>query len=217
MPDPDYINEPLKVDADDQGRGGDDGENSFRFGVATRVPVAALPVVERRAPKEWETDKDEGVTHRTKRPRDVRRRLPHRPPLRIRAHVLRPRGTRRALQARVAVQGREPPLREAQADQGASTFSTSSRSSHRLLSDRRSGNGNAGPGALVDPNVANTDLVDVHYKNVRTGVDVAKGTAITEATTEDIWEVTGDGQDVWIEVTALAVGQLDVFVNTVSG
>lgn len=72
-------------------------------------------------------------------------------------------------------------------------------------------------GALVDPGVANTDLVDVHYKNVRTGVDVAKGTAITNATTEDTWEITGDGQDVWIEVTALAVGQLDLFVNAVSG
>lgn len=73
-------------------------------------------------------------------------------------------------------------------------------------------------GALVDPNVANTDLVDVHYKNVRTGVDVAKGTAITEATTEDTWEVTGDGQDVWIDVSAVAAGAgVDFYVNTVSG
>lgn len=73
-------------------------------------------------------------------------------------------------------------------------------------------------GALADPTVAATDLVDVHYKNTRTGVDVAKGTAITEATTEDTWEVTGDGMDVWVDVTAVAAGAgVDFYVNTVSG
>lgn len=68
MPDPDAINEPLKVDADDQGRGGDDGENAFRFGVATRVPVAALPRAEEHVKREWEADKDEAVTHAKEAP-----------------------------------------------------------------------------------------------------------------------------------------------------
>lgn len=36
MPDPDKVNEPLKVDADSQGRGGDDGADMFRYGIASK-------------------------------------------------------------------------------------------------------------------------------------------------------------------------------------
>lgn len=47
LPDPNDVNKPLKVDADADGVGGDDGSDMVRYGVATRiaVPVAPVPVV----------------------------------------------------------------------------------------------------------------------------------------------------------------------------
>ena len=45
IPDPDDIRKPLKVDADPlTGVGGDDGADAFRYGIATRVRAARLPV-----------------------------------------------------------------------------------------------------------------------------------------------------------------------------
>lgn len=41
MPDPNNPNKPAKVDADSQGRGGDDGADAFRYGLSTRMLVPA--------------------------------------------------------------------------------------------------------------------------------------------------------------------------------
>lgn len=46
MPDPDNIEAPLKVDSDAEGRGGDDGVDAFRYGIATRLGTPALPFEE---------------------------------------------------------------------------------------------------------------------------------------------------------------------------
>lgn len=50
-PDEKNINKPAKVDADAQGRGGDDGADAFRYGLATRmqVPEEPWPTAEVRA------------------------------------------------------------------------------------------------------------------------------------------------------------------------
>ena len=49
MPDPDKPNEPLKVNADSEGRGGDDGADMLRYGIASK----------RRAPSEPEAEVDD--------------------------------------------------------------------------------------------------------------------------------------------------------------
>lgn len=43
VPDPNDINKPLKVDADSDGKGGDDGADMVRYGLATRVPLPVEP------------------------------------------------------------------------------------------------------------------------------------------------------------------------------
>jgi hypothetical protein len=40
MPDEDNVNKPEKVDADSEGRGGDDGADMFRYGIASHPPLA---------------------------------------------------------------------------------------------------------------------------------------------------------------------------------
>ena len=44
MPDPNDVNKPLKVDADAEGRGGDDGADMFRNGLSTVIPEADEPL-----------------------------------------------------------------------------------------------------------------------------------------------------------------------------
>lgn len=46
VPDPNDVNKPGKVNADQDGRGGDDGADMFRYGLATRVPAAVEPRVQ---------------------------------------------------------------------------------------------------------------------------------------------------------------------------
>jgi hypothetical protein len=59
VPDPHKPEDVLKVDADDQGRGGDDAGDMVRYGLASRVYVAAPPAppidyaAERRDPAHW--------------------------------------------------------------------------------------------------------------------------------------------------------------------
>lgn len=43
MPDENDINKPGKVDADSEGRGGDDGADMLRYGVSSRLPAAIAP------------------------------------------------------------------------------------------------------------------------------------------------------------------------------
>lgn len=43
VPDPNDVNKPLKVDADQDGKGGDDGADMVRYGLATRVPLPVEP------------------------------------------------------------------------------------------------------------------------------------------------------------------------------
>jgi hypothetical protein len=43
LPDPNRIEEPLKVDSDAEGRGGDDGADALRYGVATRLGTPKDP------------------------------------------------------------------------------------------------------------------------------------------------------------------------------
>lgn len=43
MPDPDHVNKPLKVNADSEGRGGDDGADMLRYGVASKRRRAEAP------------------------------------------------------------------------------------------------------------------------------------------------------------------------------
>lgn len=59
MPDPNNINKPEKVDADQEGRGGDDGADMCRFGVATRLPAPTEPDAawkpgQNQDPNKWE-------------------------------------------------------------------------------------------------------------------------------------------------------------------
>lgn len=46
MPDPDKPNEPLKVDADAEGRGGDDGADMLRYGIASKRRTPEKPIDE---------------------------------------------------------------------------------------------------------------------------------------------------------------------------
>lgn len=43
MPDENNVNKPAKADADSEGRGGDDGADMLRYGVATRAPIPKEP------------------------------------------------------------------------------------------------------------------------------------------------------------------------------
>lgn len=44
MPDENNVNKPAKIDADSEGRGGDDGADMLRYGVASHPPLASMPV-----------------------------------------------------------------------------------------------------------------------------------------------------------------------------
>ena len=43
LPDEKDVRKPRKVDADEEGRGGDDGSDACRYGIATRVARAQAP------------------------------------------------------------------------------------------------------------------------------------------------------------------------------
>lgn len=45
IPDPNDVNKPCKVDADADGKGGDDGADMVRYGLATHVPGVITPIV----------------------------------------------------------------------------------------------------------------------------------------------------------------------------
>lgn len=55
VPDPNDVNKPLKVDADQDGKGGDDGADMVRYGIATRIPLPTEPQP-RKDP--WEHGRD---------------------------------------------------------------------------------------------------------------------------------------------------------------
>lgn len=61
MPDANDVNKPAKVDADAEGRGGDDGADMFRYGVATQVPEARVPAPPDTSYRLWQPDKDSAV------------------------------------------------------------------------------------------------------------------------------------------------------------
>jgi hypothetical protein len=65
IPDPNDVNKPMKVDANADGVGGDDGADMTRYGVATRIHLPAEPVQRRRG-----EDVDVGVSLTTGRPVD---------------------------------------------------------------------------------------------------------------------------------------------------
>lgn len=76
MPDENNINAPAKIDADAEGRGGDDGADMFRFGLASHPPLAVdpTPIADPvdRAPKiNWKT----GTVKRVKAETDLDRAI----------------------------------------------------------------------------------------------------------------------------------------------
>lgn len=57
MPDENDVNKPAKVDADSEGRGGDDGADCIRYGIASRVHTPNVPGT--AFPEHWTPDRDD--------------------------------------------------------------------------------------------------------------------------------------------------------------
>lgn len=57
-------------------------------------------------------------------------------------------------------------------------------------------------------------LRSIHYRNVESGADVVAGTAITQAMSDQIWDLIADGCDIYLSID-WTDGVVDIFGNEV--